>query len=75
MFSREHEVLALQQRPVDQVRADLLSALSLVTYRNERVVTFTDQQEIPFTNWTDETEWPLLDDLAGQVKRFSWESD
>ena len=29
-------------------------------------MTFAEQQEIPLTNWTDETDWPGLADLAGQ---------
>ena len=28
-------------------------------------MTFTDHQEIPLTNWTDETDWPQLEDLGG----------
>ena len=29
-------------------------------------MTFADQQQIPLTNWTDETDWPRLEDLADQ---------
>ena len=29
-------------------------------------MSFTEQQEIPLTSWTDETDWPRLEDLAAQ---------
>ena len=35
-------------------------------FRSEKIVSFTEQQQIPLTSWRDETEWPRLEDLAGQ---------
>ena len=29
-------------------------------------MSFSEQQEIPLTSWRDETDWPRLEDLAGQ---------
>ena len=37
------------------------------SHRNEKTITYSDQQEIPLTGWTDETEWPAIKDLADQV--------
>ena len=39
---------------------------SVGVFRSEKIVTFTDQQQIPLTSWTDETDWPRLEDLAGE---------
>ena len=29
-------------------------------------MSFTDQQQIPLTDWRDDTDWPRLEDLAAQ---------
>jgi len=34
--------------------------------KNEKIITYTDQQEVPLTGWSDVTEWPTLTDLASQ---------
>lgn len=49
----------------------ILLRLFLCVFRNEKIITYTDQQEVPLTGWSDVTEWPTLTDLASQVNLSS----
>jgi hypothetical protein len=34
--------------------------------RSEKVVTFTDHMDLPLTDWTDMTDWPVLENMASE---------
>ena len=36
-------------------------------FRNEKVISYTDDLEVPLTNWVDETSWPSFQGLVLQV--------
>ena len=47
--------------------AKLFSFDSHDIFRNEKVISYTDDLEVPLTTWVDETSWPSFEGLALQV--------
>ena len=37
-----------------------------LVFRTEKCVTFTDHMDLPLTGWTDNTDWPALDNSASE---------
>ena len=43
---------------------------NFIFFRNEKVISYTDELEIPLTSWSDNTSWPSLEGLAIQVDKY-----
>ena len=72
MLPQQYIILPGKKKYFDQVWQNYTIDFALVNYfhdvfRNEKVISYTDDLEVPLTNWVDETSWPSFQGLVLQV--------
>ena len=72
MLPQQYIILPGKKKYFYQVWQNYTIDFALVNYfhdvfRNEKVISYTDDLEVPLTNWVDETSWPSFQGLVLQV--------